>query len=263
MVTQLKTKYIVMRKGIAMIELIFALVIIGITLSSAPLLMNQAIQSGYVAIQQESVSAAAAQMDLVLTRTWDEVDANQSKTAILTTTYRVAENFALTNFTAGVKRIGMDGNASRITAHFTSNVLIAASTLGADGGDLDDVDDFNGNDYNLSVYLSGSVNSEDIATKDGDYIDRNISIRTTVAYGDDVPRGVGGAASANDYSATTITFSNPFFNTNVGAGKTTNIKLVTVRLTTRAAETELSKNITFSAFTCNIGSYSAQGQNYP
>jgi hypothetical protein len=248
----------VLRKAIAMIELIFAIVIIGITLSSAPMLMDQAIKSGYVSIQQESVSAAAAQIDLVLTRTWDEVDANQSKSAILTTTYANAGNAALRNFTAGVRRVGMDGNSSRITAHFTNNVLIAASALGADGGDLDDVDDFNGNDYNLSVYLA-----ENIATSDGDYIDRNISIRTTVAYGDDVPRGVGGGASANDYSATIITFSNPFFNTAVGAGQTTNIKLITVRLTTTTADIELSKNITFSAFTCNIGSYTSQGQNYP
>lgn len=251
-----------MRQGIAMVELIFALVIIGITLSSAPLLMNQAVQSGYVALQQESVSAAAAQIDLVLTRTWDEVDANQSKTAILTTTYAAAQNFALRNFTAGVKRVGMDGNASRITAHFTTNLIIPASAIGADGGDLDDVDDFNGNDYNLSVYLSGTVNSEDISTSDGDYIDKLIKIRTTVAYGDDVPRGVAGGASANDYSATTITFSNPFFNNAVGAGQTSNIKLVNVRLTTDSNETELNKVISFSAFTCNIGSYSVQGQTY-
>jgi len=260
MVVHQKSKpLIIMRNAIAMIELIFALVIIGIVLSSAPLLMDQAIKSGYIGIQQESVSAAAAQMDLALTRTWDEVDANESRTAILTTTYAATQNAALRNFTPASKRVGMDGNSSRITARFSDNTLIPASAvLGAEGADLDDVDDFNGNDYNLSVYLA-----ENIGTSNGDYIDRQISIRTTVAYGDDVPRGVGGGASVNGYNATNITFSNPFFNAAVGAGQTSNIKLVTVTLSTNNINTELDKNISFSAFTCNIGSYASQGQNYP
>ena len=259
MVTMILKKPKAMRKAIAMIELIFAIVIIGITLSSAPMLMNQATKSGYVSIQQESVSAAAAQIDLVLTYNWDEVDANQSKKAILTTTYQTAGNTALWDFNETKRRVGMDGNSSRINAHFTNNVLIAASTvLGSEGGDLDDVDDFNGVNNNLSVYLA-----EDISTSDGDYIDKNISIRTTVAYGDDVPKDVNGSESVNDYNATTITFSNPFLNTSVDANKTTNIKLVSVRLTTNSANVEQDKNITFSAFTCNIGSYSSQGRDYP
>jgi Tfp pilus assembly protein PilV len=251
-----------MRKAIAMIELIVALVIIGITLSVAPLLMSQATQSGFIATQQEGVSAAAAQLDLVLTRNWDEADANQSKTSILTTTYAHANNAPLRNFTVTTKRPGMDQNASRINVHLTDATLTAASTtLSADGGDSDDVDDFNGNNYTLAVYLSGTANSEDIAIQDGDYTDRNISIATTVEYGDDVPRGVDASPSANNYNSTTVTFSNPFNNNAVGAN-TSNIKLVSVTLTSNSGVNELNKNISFSAFTCNIGSYETQGLEY-
>ena len=259
-----KSTTIPMRDAIAMIELIFAIVIIGITLLSAPLLMSQATKSGYVALQQESISAAASQMGLILTRTWDEVDANQSQGAILTTTYAAAGNSVLRNFTAGTTRVGMDGNASRITYYFADpSVTIPASTaLQADAGDLDDIDDFNGNDYNLSVYLEGTANAEDIETADGDYIDRQISIRTTVAYGDDVPRGVDGSASANDYSATTVTFSNPFYNVAVGGGQSSNIKLITVNLTTASTVSDLNKSITLSAFSCNLGTYIPTQQDY-
>ena len=59
-VTTIRTK-----RGIAMIELIFALVIMGIVLLSAPILIQQSIKSGNVAIQQEAITAAATQTDVL------------------------------------------------------------------------------------------------------------------------------------------------------------------------------------------------------
>ncbi len=44
------------RPAIAMIELIFAIVIIGIVLMSVPQLISTAAKSGYVTIQQEAIS---------------------------------------------------------------------------------------------------------------------------------------------------------------------------------------------------------------
>jgi len=44
------------RKAIAMIELIFAIVVMGIVMLSAPMLVNKATQSSYVALQQESIA---------------------------------------------------------------------------------------------------------------------------------------------------------------------------------------------------------------
>ncbi len=61
------------KSGIAMVELIFALVIIGIVLLSAPMLIQQSIRSGNIALQQEAIAAAAAQTSIVLSMHWDEL----------------------------------------------------------------------------------------------------------------------------------------------------------------------------------------------
>jgi len=238
------------RAAIAMIELIFSIVIIGLTLMSAPMLISQATSSGYIAIQQESIAAAASQIGLVMTRYWDEQDANKTKgSPILTTTYTAAGNVPLV-ITATTPRPGMVLGSSSRTIVFADGTLGAASTsLQTDGNDSDDIDDFNGLSYGLEIF-----NSETIDTATGDYIDSNITISVVVAYGNDVPSTVAGAATANGYADTTITYSNPFLNTAV-AGATSNVKLINVNLTTNESTPELSKSISLSAFSCNIGAY--------
>ncbi len=240
-----------MRPAIAMIELIFAIVVIGITLMSAPMLINQASTSGYVAIQQESIAHAASQMGLILTRAWDEQDTNATLgSPILSTTYTNTQ----LDFTTTTPQAGMTiGSPSRVYTHVgIPGVLVPASnTLQADGADEDDIDDFDGLDYNLSVF-----NSENIATAIGDVIDKNIAISVNVEYGDDIPKGVSAGASINGYQNTNITFSNPFNNSAVTG--TSNIKLITVVLTTSAPTAELNKSISLGAFSCNIGSFTTK-----
>lgn len=60
------------KNGIAMIELIFAIVIIGVTLMSAPMLINQSINSSNIAMQQEAITATASHNGMILTKYWDE-----------------------------------------------------------------------------------------------------------------------------------------------------------------------------------------------
>ena len=60
------------KRAIAMIELIFALVIIGIVLMSAPMLIQQSIKSSNVALQQEAIVTASSQTAIVLSMNWDE-----------------------------------------------------------------------------------------------------------------------------------------------------------------------------------------------
>ena len=64
------------KRGIAMIELIFALVIMGIALLSAPMLIQQSIKSSNVALQQESIAALASHTGILLSKYWDEADSN-------------------------------------------------------------------------------------------------------------------------------------------------------------------------------------------
>ncbi len=242
----MKTHY--MRKGIAMIELIFAIVIMGIVLMSAPMLISTATKSAYVASQQESIAAAASEIGMILTRHWDEQNTDINQTApILQTAGDSDLNEALfadgngTGIRAGTpassKRSFLTSLGGRLNATL-------AGSFGSDGGDRDDIDDFDGNVTRLKVY-----NSEDTQTNIGDYIDKNITIRTTVSYIDDTP-------SSGTYagSGTTLTLNDPF-NRGAGAGATSNIKFVTVILTTDNLATELEKGIILNAFTCNIGTY--------
>ena len=66
-----------LRPAIAMIELIFALVIMAIVLMSAPMLISTATKSGYVAIQQEAINAAASQVNMIMGYHWDENSADE------------------------------------------------------------------------------------------------------------------------------------------------------------------------------------------
>ena len=73
------------KKAIAMIELIFALVIIGIVLMSAPMLIQQSIKSSNVALQQEAIVAAASQTAIVLSMHWDENNTEAGNSKVLET----------------------------------------------------------------------------------------------------------------------------------------------------------------------------------
>jgi len=68
-------KKVPLRPAIAMIELIFAIVIIGITLLSAPMIISQSVQSINTNLKQEAIAAAASQISLILTYPWDEKSA--------------------------------------------------------------------------------------------------------------------------------------------------------------------------------------------
>ena len=234
---QLVNNRVHMRKGIAMIELIFAIVIIGITLLSLPNLVYQASESGYTTIQQESIAAAASDLSLILSREWDEVGTTDAfHTPILTTTNGAS---SLSNRPGGKSRVfktGVGGPA-----------LPADTALGAEAGDMDDIDD--------AHYITGTVTLID-GTKD--LIDINISIATTVNYIVDTSDT---GAGDNWDSTATLAFNTPFTLDTTG---TTNIKKVSITLTSSSPVAELAdKEIVFTAFSCNIGSYKLERRELP
>jgi len=219
------------RSGIAMIELIFAIVVMGIVMMSAPMLIEQSSKSSYVALQQESIMAAATQISAILMQEWDHNDANSTLGApvlqVSSTSLQICNNdypLGVTDYMSG--RYCIDNDNNKPTA---SNIVNDSNYSG--------IDDFNGNSAKVLVY-----NNEVFQTYQGDYIDQNITIVSTVAYGNDAPSG-----GSFD---TDTTFDNPF----VTATTTTNIKLISVVLTSNNTASELSdKNIRLSAFMCNIG----------
>jgi len=209
------------RKAIAMIELIFAIVIMGIVLLSIPNLLSVAAKSSYVSLQQEAIATAASHINLILTKEWDENNTD--------------ETFILQVTNGDSSLAARSGVAERPLAHSVSGVSFAR-TIGAEGGDQDDIDDFDATIMTLRNYADTEVTS-------GDNIDINITIATNIAYIDDTAN--------NDYN----TSSTIQYNFKAPTTATTNIKSISTQLTTNNIAIELEKQIDLEAFSCNIGGY--------
>ena len=235
-----------MRRAIAMIELIFAIVVMGLVLMSAPMLLQQAKESTFVSLQQESIAAAASHISIVLSQAWDQGDTNTSLNAPVLIVTNGDSNLEM-NASTG-KRNGTPRLSNRTFLTPTGGTISASplSTFGkidasGDGdGIYNDIDDYSGNDFNLTLI-------ED-ANGQGDYIDIGIKINTNVIYSPDSPSGTGTYASGN-----TIRLDNPFTDTGLSAADTTNIKTISITLTNDVEE--LNKTIILKAFSCNIGTY--------
>jgi len=262
------------KQGIAMIELIFALVIMGIVLMSAPMLIQQSIKSGNVALQQEAIAAAAAHTSMILSLHWDESNTKYQGgiSPILLTEINLgagaaggaggagaagqhpdflcnlmpnlpicqnnnASNNDKQNTWLKENRAGLVGVTGRNMLDANNTLLLASTTLQEDADDniLDDVDDYNDKDVNLTVF-----NSEGSSADKGDYVDVDLKISTEVYYANDTIT----------LNATDKTINNTFA---TNAGQSTNIKFINVNLTSTSGIEELDKNITMKAFSCNIG----------
>ena len=214
------------RPAIAMIELIFAIVIMGITLLSAPMLIAQSAKSNVVVLQQESIAIIGAHTNALMTFFWD--DANVlSRETILTTTDGDSS---------------LDGSNGRLSQSRGTAVSFQATSIGQESNNSNnDVDDFTANPVRL--VLQDNENASD-----SDYIDKEIIITTEMKYAND---------STPAYGLASLDFSNPF---NGSSGGTSNIKLITTVLKTdeTGAEELANKEITLKAFMCNIGGATLQ-----
>jgi hypothetical protein len=241
-------KRVPMRNAIAMIELIFAIVVMGIVLMSAPMLISVATKSGYVALQQEAIAAASSEIGLILTRHWDEGDTDINKTAPILVT--AGGDVDLNEEGTTGRRAGTPHESVR-TFITSLGERIAASTNFTVEGDFDDVDDYDGHISSLHTY-----NSESTTTKTGDYVDANITILSTVTYLED------NSSNGTSYKSggPKLTYNNPFARATTTIP--TNIKQVHIRLTTTNTAAELDKTIEMNAFTCNIGTYELRERNF-
>ena len=252
-----------MRKAIAMIELIFAMVIIAITLLSVPNLISKTTQASKNAITQEAISNAAAQLDIALTSFWDEnATVPQAGNPILvvdSNTSGLQEQNISVNLKNGAtfikvgKRAGSPKDTSRVYAIDTNTpngaryTATPVNALGFDANDnniTDDVDDFNNRNTTITLEAAGQTTT----ATDGDYKDTTITMHTDVAYIDERPTV---AVGNRDFNHTTINYNNPFAIGNPNPNNTTNIKLITLTLTSKD---DPNKRIILKAFTCNIGS---------
>lgn len=235
-----------LRPAIAMIELIFALVIMGITLMSAPMLLNTSVQSGNTATQQEAIAATASQISLVLTYPWD-----QNTTSAITGygILRVANGDP--ELDQGTRNDAEDmlfRRAYNAAPFDLATPINAAGAFPADPApDRADIDDFDGQVQNVAVYAGENAS---INNNEGEYIrGNNFTLTTQIQYYD------GGANNIN-YTNNNITFNN-IYNTILGAGSS-NVKLISVNFQDTTGTQELNTSISLHAFTCNIGTAAPQ-----
>ncbi len=224
------------RKAIAMIELIFAIVVMGIVMLSAPMMLTTATKSSEVAFQQESIAILATHANSLLTYPWDEQNTEKitgpGRLSIL-----AASSDGVSSLTRGTMII-----PSMLRTKATP--AVSASSTFSDGGEKDDVDDFN----NFTNRLQITTYSGSTTTDENEYMDISININTQIAYGPDAATGTPPFSTCS--SSTGCAFSKPF-NTSLAAGiTTTNVKLIRTTLTSSRVP---NKNITMKAFMCNIG----------
>jgi hypothetical protein len=227
-----KMSYSHFRPAIAMIELIFAIVIMGIVLMSAPMLMSTATQSTTVGLQQEGINEASSKVNMILSYVWDEQDTDDNVTPPILHVTNGNSLFEPATAKDNRTRIGIPLKSSRMFFP----VLDASSTLGFDSEENntsihDDVDDYNGE--TLTTLTSIESASTDYAES------TTVKIETKVIYGDD---------SYTDGATYSYV---PF----ASGTATSNVKNIEVKLTsTDTANADvLEKTIVFRAFVCNIG----------
>ena len=228
------------RPAIAMIELIFAIVIMGIVMLSAPTLISVAAKSTTVALQQEGINETAARINMILTYDWDDNNIKYcyDSASILRTTNGDTE---LDASNGSRRRIGVNTNTSPSTTHtfYCTGTEYDATIIAKENSIFDDIDDFNG-DTALKVITGLGAGDSAVGV---DYIEQEtVKIATTVQYGDD----------SATYSNKIIQDFDPF---SAGPGGTTNIKTISTTLTSTNTAEELQKSITLQAFSCNLGSY--------
>jgi len=232
-----------MRKAVAMIELIFAIVIMGIVMMSAPMLISSASSGSLVAVQQEAIAASASELGMILTRDWDEAgtDETAENPILIVTNGDSALDMTLApDGNSSGRRAGTPITSSRKSFSSISSTERFATLKAAfeTESDADDIDDFDTD----TITLTGTRYVL------GDLSDTAISIATTVTYISDTP-------TAGTYDSVTLTLNNPFDNNVTG---TSNIKSITAQTTS----TNLDTSIKLQAFSCNIGTYTLKMRSF-
>ncbi len=214
-----------------MIELIVAIVVIGITFMSVPLIMSETERSVETSVHQEAVMAGLSQMVNIMSYKWDENETNESLNGgyakVLDTFHTKTLECREINGTR--MRRGHFQEDYRRKCYNEERNATAPANLGSDGGDMDDIDDIN---YKYTSLLSGTDNNE------SDY-KQNYKIQISVVYVED------DLSNGNDYNDTEIEgVVNTFL-----INKPTSIKMIETTISSDTSDTK----VVLRSFAANVG----------
>jgi len=162
-----------MKKAFTLIELIFSMVIIAIAFSVLPKILQLSMKSATTSLKEEAMFNAVAYVGLIKSTAWDENNTQVDDILLVSNGNSAYE----CNSTSGYREGGMIGSRNC----FNKKI---ASTLGSDGNDVDDMDDFvtlNAKNYNSSRDYNLSVSEnyvDDIAPDTTQYTTTNNSAST-------------------------------------------------------------------------------------
>lgn len=168
-----------MRSAISMIELVIAIVVIGIVVASLPLLLQQATSSTTMSVAlQESILEAKVQLWRAMARPWDANSYDQAnrKAYILNTT---SQHEQLQD------RNGTTGYSGRRSVHpaGTNAVLENAFITAANMNAARAIENFN--NFSINLLESGKILPTLRSAGEVDYIMRDATVTTIVRYMDD------------------------------------------------------------------------------
>jgi len=203
-----------MRSAMSMLELVFAIVIMGIAVMSLPLILTQVQTNNAFAMQQEAILAAKTKIGDILTYEWDDrsYDANTSRSFVLDTPN--GDNH-LNRVGTTAQRVG-HVNADNRRKFFPTTTN--ATGIGTSGST--DIDQFHNQPTTIAATLEGAGTL--------DYVFTALTLTPTITYASDTP------------------LNNFTFNPD-NANAITNIKTIAVQVS------GADQNIILRAFSCNIG----------
>lgn len=213
-----------MRKAASMLELVIAIVVMGIAVMSLPLILTQSQNANAIALQQEVILATKTKLGYILSYEWDanSYDTNASVSRVLNTTNSVSADSDFNTTTT--RRIGHISADSRRRLRDDMLPPTLSGSAGWGNAALLDMDDFHNRVENTTVVAA-----------DMDYV-FNLELNSTVSY-------------ISDSTLYTNQDLNFIFDASSAPANPTNIKMITVR--TRDASNNV--NIVLRAFASNIG----------
>ena len=216
-----------MKKAMSMIELVFAIVIMGIAVMSLPLILTQVQNSNSFALRQEAILSLKTKLSYILSYQWDQrtYDTTADIERVLAIPASTSTDFNDTS----VRRKGhvlADGRRR------LWNDLRQPSAIGLEASDTNipnDIDDFD-----------GKSEAKTITALDDFIFDLNLS--TSVNYIKDALQGANNSYTTSN----SITF---IFNPDNNTTNSTNIKMIKVTATANGIDNPIS----MYAFSSNIG----------
>lgn len=211
-----------MKQGSSLIELVIAIVVMGIAVMTLPLLLTQTQANNAYTLQQEVILAARTKIGDTQTYRWDEnsLDENARISVLVT------DGDSELNVSTNGRRIGHVFANKRRKFSADLNTSTTPANLGPDVGDPNDIDDFSVSSDNL-VDSNQSTNL--------DYRFLLFDLNTTVDY----------VSDSADYNGTNIDFTLQ----TTPATTSTNIKLLTIKV----SGADIPNPFILRSYSTNIG----------